>query len=320
MNRRQLMLGAVASMLWGTGIAQPAYPNKPIRLVVPFPPGGNVDTVSRLLAPRLASVLGVGVVVENRAGASGIIGSESVARAPADGYTVMVVGSNHGINPSTYKKLPYDSVNDFTSIGFIGAVPMVLVTSKDLPVKGFDQLIAYGRQNPSVLKFGITPGAANHLATALLIKQAGIEALMVPYKGDGPTIVDLLGGHINCYIGISSLLRQHIEAGSVTPIAVTSEQPIPLFPKLPTLIGSGLKGYVVGSWNGLIAPAGLKPEVATTLASALQEALKDEKLSSALMGLGMQVVNGNSQYLDQFLQREFERWPAVVAASNIERQ
>lgn len=321
MNRRQLILGAIASTFWGYAAhAQSGYPEKSIRLVVPFPPGGNVDTVARLIAPRFASALGVGVIIENRGGASGIIGSENVARAPADGYTILLVGSNHGINSSTYKKLPYDTQKDFKSIGFIGAVPMVLVVSKKLPVKTFAELIDYGRAHSGVLNFGITPGAANHLATALMIKQTGIDALMVPYKGDGPTIIDLLGGHINCYIGISSLLRQHIESDSVMPIAVTSEQPIAIFPTLPTLKDSGLGDYVVGSWNGLVAPAGVSPEVSEKLSKCLQETLQDEKVSSALSGLGMQVVNGDTKYLDRFIQREIERWPSVVAGANIERQ
>jgi len=321
MNRRQLILGAIASTFWGyTAHAQSEYPQKSIRMVVPFPPGGNVDTVARLIAPRFASALGVGVIVENRGGASGIIGSDNVARAPTDGYTILLVGSNHGINPSTYKRLPYDTQKDFKSIGFIGAVPMILVVSKELPVKTFVELVEYGRTHSGVLSFGVTPGAANHLATALMIKQSGIDALMVPYNGDGPSIIDLLGGHINCYIGISSLLRHHIESESIMPIAVTSEQPIALFPKLPTLKDSGLDDYVVGSWNGLVAPAGVGPAVSEKLSKCLQETLQDGNVRSALSGLGMQIVNGDPKYLDHFIQSEIQRWPSIVASANIERQ
>ncbi|KDD85422.1 tripartite tricarboxylate transporter family receptor [Bordetella bronchiseptica MBORD762] len=321
MKRRQFLVTLAAGALsTGAAVRAATYPNRPVRLVVPFPPGGNVDTVARIISPRLAAALGEPVVIENRGGASGMIGSERVARSEADGHTLLIAGSNHGINPSVYRKLPYDTLADFAPVGLIGSVPLVLVTSQDLPVRNYAELIEYGQRNRGVLKFGITSGAANHLATALLIKQAGINAVMVPYKGDGPTITDLLGGHINAYIGISSLLRQYVESGRLPAMAVTSAERVPLFPTVPTLIESGLRDYVVGSWNGIFAPTGTPSESMHALHAALHETLRDGQVRAKLAGLGMNVVNGDQDALASFVSSEVARWTAVVADAGIERQ
>lgn len=321
MKRRQFLVTLAAGALsTGAAVRAATYPNRPVRLVVPFPPGGNVDTVARIISPGLAAALGEPVVIENRGGASGMIGSERVARSEADGHTLLIAGSNHGINPSVYRKLPYDTLADFAPVGLIGSVPLVLVTSQDLPVRNYAELIEYGQRNRGVLKFGITPGAANHLATALLIKQAGINAVMVPYKGDGPTITDLLGGHINAYIGISSLLRQYVESGRLPAMAVTSAERVPLFPTVPTLIESGLRDYVVGSWNGIFAPTGTPSESMHALHAALHETLRDGQVRAKLAGLGMNVVNGDQDALASFVSSEVARWTAVVADAGIERQ
>lgn len=321
MKRRQFGLGVgIATLGLGEKAGAASYPSGPIRLVVPFPPGGNVDTVSRRIVNQLSAELGTPVIIDNRAGASGIIGSEFTARAIADGSILLMAGSNHGINPSIYRRLPYDTVRDFAPIGLIGSIPMALVVSQELGVRTYTDLIRYGRENPNSLKFGVTLGSAAHLASVLFLKQAGIEALLVPYRGDGPTVSDLLGNHINCYIGITSLLKEHIESGRLPPIAVTSAQRTSLFPELPTLRELGMTDYEVGSWNGLFASSAVPDAILDVVASALHRTLSNPEVSSSLSGMGMHVVNGDRRILADFLQREITRWTAMVEETGIERQ
>ena len=323
MRRREfaatILAMAAATRVHAQAQGEP-FPKNPIKLVVPFPPGGNVDTVSRVISTRLGTELRVPIIIENRAGASGIIGSEYVVRGPADGYTIMMAGSNHGTNPSIYKKLPYDTVRDFAPVGLIGAVPMALVVSQELPARTYPELIKFGKENPGALKFGVTTGAANHLATALLIRQTGLDAIIVPYKGDGPTIIDLLGNQINCYIGITSLLKQYIQTKRLPVIAITSRVRVPLFPDVPTLVELGLQDYDIGSWNGVVAPSRTPAASLSILRNALHRTLLDPQVHAALTGLGMQVINGDGPRLAQFVQSEITRWTAVVTDAQIERQ
>lgn len=313
-NGARQRIAALALVLFASGAASQTYPERPIRLVVPFPTGGNVDSVARAMSGKLAEELGVPVIVENRGGAGGAIGSEAVARSTPDGYTILMAGSSHGILNSIRKNLPYHAVNSFAPVALVGSVPMVLVVHPSLPVKNYNEFVAFDKSKPDALKCGISTGAANHLATALYKSRSSSNLILVPYKGDGPTITDLLGGHINCYIGLVTVVRQHIEAERLRPLAVASSERLRSMANVPTFAEVGLDGFNPGSWNGIFAPAGVPAAVVNRLSEAAVRTLKDPRVNAALTEGGVMVLAGGPNDLRQFLDSEISRWDPVVKA------
>ena len=311
-----LILSAVVLVAALPALAQP-FPSKPIRIVVPFPPGGTTDIMARAMAAQLNQSLNVPVVVENRVGGSAIVGSDHVARATPDGYTLLMAGSPHGINNSLRKNVPYDPVKSFAPVSLIGTVPMILTVHPSVPANSYQEFLAYGRANPEALKCGITPATGSHLATELFSKMTGIKFVLVPYKGDAPTVIDLIGGHVDCVILISTQVLPHIQENRVRGLAVTSAQRLPTVPKLPTLQESGLQGYEAGSWNGVFAPAGTPPETIRVLSEALQRAVRDPKVIEQFSAIGINITGTGPDGLRDFLGREIARWSEVIRSANI---
>ncbi|KDD85380.1 tripartite tricarboxylate transporter family receptor [Bordetella bronchiseptica MBORD762] len=312
-----MLLAFTLEMAGFKGAYAADFPNRPIRLVSPFPPGGTTDIVSRAMAEKLTRSLEVPVIVENRAGAFGMIGTDIVARAPADGYTLVMAGSPHGINNSLRKNVPYDPVDSFVPVALIGTVPMVLVVPQSMPANDYATFVKYGKDNPESLKCGIVSGAANHLATEMFRAMTGLSILQIPYKGDAPMFVDLIGAQINCVIGISTQVLGHIAEGRLKALAVTSNQRLSLLPEVPTLQELGLSDFEAGSWNGVFAPCGTPAAHVRILSDALLAASKDPAVVQSFNRLGFQVRGEGSAELGRFLAADIARWKKVIDDANI---
>ncbi len=323
MKKRIKIIVALVFSVFGvvgmTATAQP-YPNKPIRIIVPFGPGGTTDIIARSMAKKLTEQLGVSVQVENKNGGSGIVGSQFVSKAPPDGYTLLMVGSPHAVNPSLRKEMPYDAVKSFEPVTLIGTVPMMLVTHPSLPVKTFQEFVAHGKKNPEALRCGTVPGGANHMATEALKFAAEVPLMPVPYQSDAPMVVDLLGGHINCVVLISTQGISYIREGRLNVLAVTSEERLAILPNVPTLQELGLKGFLAGSWNGLFAPAGTPSEATELIAKETQRALKDPKIIEQYAQLGITIIGTDPQGQAKFLASEIARWRDVIKNAKILQQ
>lgn len=319
--RSPLITAALISLATVSGISTAEkYPTETIRIVVPFPPGGTTDIVARAMSVQLTAKYKTPVVVENRAGASGIIGSEVVARAKPDGYTLLMAGSPHSINNSLRNKMPYDPITSFAPVALIGTVPMVLVVPQSLPVDDFKSFIKYAQDNPEALKCGVVPGAANQLATELFRSLSKVPMLTVPYKGDAPMFIDLLGNQINCVIGISTQVLGHISEGRLKALAVTSDKRLNNLPNVPTLQELGMVGYEAGSWNGIFAPAGTPTDRIKVLSEALIDATKAPIVIESFGRLGFQIRAESPNKLAQFLDKEISKWKKVIDDGNIQTQ
>ncbi|MBI4426608.1 MAG: tripartite tricarboxylate transporter substrate binding protein [Candidatus Kerfeldbacteria bacterium] len=306
-----LMFGVIAA----PETSAQGYPNKPIRIIVPVPPGGATDALTRRVAAKIS--LGVPVVVENRVGAGARIASQYVAQAEPDGYTLLIGGSPHSINNSLFKNMPYDAVRDFTPISLIGTFPMVLLVHPSVPVKNYKEFIDYAKANPEKIKCGGVPGGANHLALELLMSKAGVKFLQVPYKGDAPMLTDLMGGHIDCVVIITTTVLSGIKEGKFRALAVTGPKRLAVLPNTPTLQELGLTGYQAGSWNGVFAPAGTPPAVVKALADQFIRAANEPSVSEYLSSLGVEMVASDPEGLRDFLAREIARWKAVITSAKI---
>src|SRR3984893_9078172 len=263
------------------------WPTRPVTLVVPFAAGGTTDLVGRPLAQPLAERLGQSVIVDNRAGAGGTIGAGVVAKSAPDGYTMFLATIAHTIAPGIYKSLPYDFVKDFDPITLVGEVPNVLIVNPSVPAKTPAELITYIKANPGKVNFGSAgPGSVEHLSGELFRAMAGVIIVHVPYKGGAPMMTDLVAGHIQMAIETSGSALQHIKAGAVRALAVSTREPSPFFPGVPTLHDAGLKGYDVTSWYGLLVPHGTPAAVRTKLYRTVSDILKTPDMAARLADLG----------------------------------
>ena len=295
------------------------YPNRPVRLVVPYAPGGNIDITGRIVAPAMSDALGVSFVVDNRAGASGAIGSELVARAAPDGYTLLVAstGSTSGL-AALYPKLPYDPIKDFAPIGLAATVPNMLVVHPSLPVKTVGDLVSLARSKPRQLNYGSGGiGAASHLAMELFKLLTKTDMQHIPYKGAGPFLPDLIAGQISLTItGVPSLLPS-VQAGRLRAVAVASAKRLALLPDLPTIAEAGVTGYEATQWNGVLAPAATRPEVRTRLQNAIAAAMQSEDSRAQLAKMGGVPMTSTPEEFSAFIKTEIGRWTKVVQAAHI---
>jgi tripartite-type tricarboxylate transporter receptor subunit TctC len=310
-------LFALFALVLSLNVAAQTFPTKPIRLVVPFPPGGPTDIVGRAAADALAGVLKQPVIVDNRAGAGGNIGADFVAKAPADGYTVLLgTTSTLAINYSLYQNLPFDPRKDFAPIGQIGFVPLILAVNNDLPVRSVSELIALAKKQPGKLNCASAgSGTTQHLACELMNSMTGTKFVHVPYKGSTAAITDLLGGRVEISIETMPLVLPHVKAGKLRALAVASPQRSPTTPDLPTLSESGLPGFDVVSFFGLVAPAGTPRDVLSTLSEALEKGIGNSDVREKLMGLGLEIQTTRPDAFSGFLLREFAKWEGVIRAS-----
>ena len=301
-----------------TGVAAAAYPDKPVKLISPYAPGGSNDLVTRLLAKKLTERLPAPVVVENRPGGGMIIATELVAHAAADGYTLILVSSGHAINPALGRKLPYDTGRDFAPVSLIGWMPNVLVVHPDFPARSVEELVALARKSPGSINYASAGNASTpHLAAEWFKSVAGIQMTHVPYKGTGPALTDLIAGNVSLTIcGIAPALP-HIRSGKLRAIAVSGLKRTALMPELPTVSESGYPGFEVLTWYGVLAPAGTPAEIVSRLSTTIAGALHAPGTGEQFAVHGIEVIAGTPAEFDTFIRTELKRWDGVVKASHI---
>lgn len=300
-------------------LAQAAYPAKPVRLVVPYPAGGTTDIIARLTANQLTERLKQPFVVENRAGASGAIGAQAVAQAAPDGYTlVMGTASSHGINSAVQKSLPYDAVKDFAPVTVVASTPNIIIANSNVPVKTLADLLNLAKAQPGKINFGSTsPGGSPHMSAELLKMMTATDMMHVPYKGAAPMLADLLGGQVQ--IGFDNLPSSiaFVKSGKVRALAVTTAQRWPGAPDIPTVAESGVPGYEVSGWFGLLAPAGTPREVLHKLQSAVAEAVRTPEVARQLRDLGAEPVASTPEAFAQGIRNDVEKWRNVVKTTGV---
>ena len=295
------------------------FPNHPVKIVVPWPPGGNVDFTARTVQPALAEALGQQVIVENRAGAGGTIGSAQVAKSSPDGYTLLL-GSSGTISsaPAVFRNIAYDPAKDFVAVGAIQYVPMVLTAAPNTPAATYAELLNYikNKKNPvSIASAG--NGSSNHLAIELLMRRAKLSLLHVPYKGSGPAITDLLGSQVETMMDQLTASIEHIRSGKLKALAVTSLARSPLLPNVPTLDELGVRGYEAGTYTGLFAPAGTPPAVVARLHGTLRKALADPGVRERYRNAGADVWEMSQPAFDAYVRGDVEKWRKVAREANI---
>jgi tripartite-type tricarboxylate transporter receptor subunit TctC len=294
-----------------------AYPTRPVRIVVGFPAGGNQDVIARLIAPWLSERLGQQIVIDNRPGAAGNIAAEAVIRSPPDGYTLLLVGSNNAINASLYDKLGFDFVRDTAPVAGIIRVSQVIVVNPSLPVKTVPELIAYAKANPGKVTMASSgSGTPPHIAGELFKIGAGVDMLHVPYRGGGPALIDLLGGQVQVYFGSMPASIEHIRAGKLRALAVTTVERSPALPDIPT-VATFVPGYEASAFFGLSAPRATPPEIIDRLNREINAGLSDPKIKARLFDLGGTVLATTPVEFGRLIADETEKWGKVVKFANI---
>ncbi len=321
MTYRRHLLTTAAALIAGAALplvaqAQAAsdWPNKPIRWVVPFPPGGAMDAIARLLGEKAGKTLGQPFVVENRAGAGGNIGADAVAKAPADGYTIMITSIGMATNKPLYGKLSYDPVKDFAPVSLLAVVPNVLVTNATQPsVRSVADVIAAARQQPGRLTYASAGnGTSIHLAGEMFTSLAKVDMLHIPYKGSGPALADLLGGQVNYMFDSITSARPHLQSGKLRALAVTTAKRSKSLPDVPTMAEAGVAGYDVSPWFAVFAPAGTPPAIVARLNKVLVETMQQPEVQERLQGIGAEPVGSSPEQLAAHLARESATWTRLI--------
>jgi tripartite-type tricarboxylate transporter receptor subunit TctC len=315
--KRAFLITLLAAMLGAplAALAQ-AWPSKPVKIISPFPPGGSVDQVSRILAAQLTTQLGQQFVVENRSGASGSIGTQAIATSPPDGYTLGVVFDTHAVNPTLIPNIPFDTLKDITSVMLIGTSPMAIVTHAAQPYKDFRDVLAAAKKES--IPFGsIGTGSLGHLAMAQVAGTAHVQFTHVPYKGGGPLMTDAIGGQVPLAIGTVFLVNPHVKGGKVRALAVTSAKPSPQLPGVATVADQGVPGFAALAWWGVIAPGGMPQPLVRRIYEELAKALANPAVTQKLSEQGMDIVAGPPEEMDRFVRGEIARWAAVVKENRI---
>ena len=315
---------ALLAALVGLGGLAPAaiaqgFPSKPLRLIVPFAPGGTNDIAARGIAPELGEVLGQQVVVENRAGAGGQIGAEAVAKSPPDGHTLMMASSSVMTNaPAVYSKLRYDILKDFAPVGRVGELPLVIVVHPTVPAKTPQQFIALAKARPKDIRMATGgPGTTSHLIAELFALSAGVQVLVVPYKGAGPALIDLLGGHVDARVDQISSSLEHIKSNRLRAVAVTTLRRSAQLPGLPTLSESGLKGFDASTVNAILAPAATPQDTVRRLNAALVRTLGMPAVIERFNALGVELRPSTSDELATFIRADLAKWRRVVRETGL---
>lgn len=327
MKRRQFLAAAgslplslplsVPLLRAGAAHAATDYPRRAITYVAPYPAGTTTDFVARAVAQALSTEVGQPVVVDNRAGAGGTIGSGLVAHARPDGYTLLQGStSTHGINPTLYAKLPYDADRSFAPVGLIASSPLILVLNPSVPARSVQELIALARARPGSLRYGSAGnGSSQHLAGQLFESRAGVDFMHVPYKGGSAAMTDLLGGQIDMMFEIFPTALPHMQSGRLRALGVTSPQRMPNLPDLVTLSEAGVPGYEMSTWHGVLAPAGTPRDIVQALNRALARALAQPALQTRFAAAGLQAAPGSPEDFGKFIRAEVQRWAGLVKAS-----
>ena len=296
--------------------AAEAYPSRPIRFIVPFPPGGGNDIVGRIVAVKLGEGLGQQVVVDNRGGAGGTIGTDMTAKAPADGYTMLVNNISLAVNHTLFKKLPYDTLKDLAPVMLIGRQPNIVVVHPSVPAKSMRELLDLARAKPRELNYGSGGnGTASHLATEMLKLMAKVDLTHIPYKGLGPALTDLMGGRVQLIISTMASALPQMKSGKLRPLAVTTSQRSSFFPEVPTMSEAGVKGYEFSTWYGLLVPAGTPRMIIERLNAETRKALASPLVKEQFSAQGLEPAVSTPQEFAAYLKSEVEKWGKVIKAS-----
>ncbi|NUA29676.1 tripartite tricarboxylate transporter substrate binding protein [Cupriavidus basilensis] len=310
---------ALALTAPATHAAEAGYPTKTITIIVPASPGGAIDLVARLVGQKMTEAWGQSVVVDNRPGATGIIGTDLVAKSPPDGYMLALVASSHAINPSMVKKLPFDTIKSFEPVALTHVVPLMLVVSPSLPVTSVKELIAYGKANPGKLSFASSgSGGAPHFSGELFKSMTGIDMVHIPYKGSTLAHPDLTSGRVSLMFDTVAAIGPQVRGGKVRPLAVTTTKRSSAAPQVPTMAQAGLPGYETSTWGGVLAPAGTPKAVVDKLNAEINKALASPDVRERLQNAGIEPAGGTPAQFASFLQVEMGKWAKVAKDAGIQ--
>ena len=308
-----------ACMLIASTFAHAQYPNRPIKFIVPFPPGGGLDVTARTIQQKLSDALGVPIVVENRAGAAGTIGADSVAKGPADGYTILLgnIGTM-ALYPATYDKVSYNTMKDLIPVTQLIANSLVAVIPAANPAKTIPEFVQYVRTNPGKVSYASGgSGAITHLAGEMLKGQAGIDMLHVPYKGSAPAVTDLLGGQVHLLIDVLAVTQGHIKSGKLRAIGVTGSARLPALPDVPTFEEAGLRGYNATGWQGIFVAAGTPRDIVTKLNDALMKVMSDKEVQDKFVANGAEPTPRETDEFTKYVASEIDKWTKIAKAANV---
>jgi tripartite-type tricarboxylate transporter receptor subunit TctC len=294
------------------------WPARPVRFIVPFAPGAANDLIARAVGSKLADIWGQSVLVDNRPGGGTVIGSDLVARSPADGYTLLQIGLAHAVNPSVIAKLPYDSLRDFTMVAQTGESPFVMVSNVSLPVKNVRELVAMAKAKPGTLAYGSTgSGGTSHLMGELLKSMAGIDVIHVPYKGLSPALTEVIGGQIQYSFGSWSTVGPFVKAGKLRALAVTSAKRSPVTPDLPTIAEEGYKGYDATPWWGIAGPGGIPRPLLARINTGVRTAMASAEMKERFATQGIEIATGTPEAFLALVRSEIDRWAKIVRTAGI---
>jgi tripartite-type tricarboxylate transporter receptor subunit TctC len=315
-----LLAAAGLLLALSTAVAAQDYPTKPVRLIIPFPPGGSNDVVGRMIATQLSERLGKQVVVDNRGGAGGVIGTEITANAPKDGYTLQIISLAHAVNPWLYK-LPYDPIKSFTPISILASGPNVLAINPSLPVNSVKELVALAKQKPGELQYASAGvGSFQHLGGELFKLEAGVDMLHVPFKGGGPAMIDVIGGHTKLLFSSLVQTTPHIRSGKLKPLGTGGSKRNAVLPDVPTIAEAGVPGYEAVNWWGVVAPAGTPAPILARLHAAIGEVQASAEVQKQFSSEGAEIVQMSSAEFAAFIEKEMRKWERVVRQGGIKAQ
>ena len=318
--RRCAVAAAITCVSAGITYAQP-YPSKPVRIVVPFAPGGGTDVIARYLAAGMTESLKRQVIVDNRAGANAIVGTEIVARAPADGYTLLFVSSPHSVNPSMYAKLPYDTLRDFAPVAMVASSPYFLVIHPSLPVRNVKELVALARKQPDQILYGSGgSGSSAHLTAELINQMAGVKLREIPFKGAGPALIGTLTGEVALVFGNALTVKPHIESGRLRALGIASAQRSRSAPDLPTISEAGVPGFRSDAVLGMLAPARTPRAIIDTLNAEAHKVMRQPESVEAMRRMAVDIALSTPEEFGQLIESEMQRWSKVVRALNLKPQ
>jgi tripartite-type tricarboxylate transporter receptor subunit TctC len=319
--KEAVIVGAIALVALASlpAIAQTPWPTKPVKFIVPFPPGGSVDPLARLTAVKLGESLGQQFIVENKPGAGGSIGTAFAAKSPPDGYTFVFVFDTHAVNPALIPSMPFDTVKDLAPVMLVGTAPMAIATNIGKPYKSFDDVVKAAKAKPDTVTYGsIGNGSLGHLTMTLVQQAAGIKIVHVPYKGGGPMVQDALGNQVELAIGSVSVLAPHVKGGKLRGVAITGDKRSPALPDVPALSEQGFPGFSALAWWGIFAPAATPKPIMDKFHAELVKAYNSPDLKKQLTEqLGMDLVLSTPEALQKWLTGEMQRWGKVVKENNI---
>lgn len=304
-----------------TGVAAQNYPNRPIRMVVPFPPGGAVDVIGRVVAPALSERLGQQLVIDNRGGANAIIGTDIAAKAAPDGYTLLIVPAGHAITPNVSRKLPYDTLKDLAAVGLVGNGAYVLVVHPGLPAKSVGEFTAYAKARPGKLNYAATGyGNATHLAGELFKVLTGVDMVYILYKGGGPALTDVISGQVSAFFAGVASSAAHIKSGKVRALGVTTVRRAAALPDIPTIAEAGVPGYEVDGWYGILAPARTPQSIIQRLNADINAVVATQDAKDRLLAVGLQARGTTPAEFHQMIVNDIARWANVAKKAKLEPQ